>query len=536
MQEFLLGIKELPGVAGKLATGRLYAVMHDADLGLGVAGSTVAAACATSGVLWVAEEPSSCLALPGEPGRQVVECLSKGVLRIFQANAGGRGDVCRRMLKELDFLGGVKGGLVVVEGADRFLEHATPEAKAANMALWQQWAERVGCVVLWMFPRRAGQAGCEADLLRMPNRISGLARMRKSVDGVRWDIYYWFASEGLMADKSFHLNMDDCGYWRAADHEFAQAENAGPVMDADDVFVMRAALPGGRAAPDGWRIFETSEQMSEALSLAHAPTVVFHYDVGAPIETIAHPVFDLRRLAGPDIKIAVRTAGGRPRLGHEQLLLNVGANLVIADEAGFARMLSMLKSLQGQTYARALPASFEEAMNGVMAIAQSGYLAPADFGGAVSDVMKRSESLGVYNALVHLYLTPGLDVLETLRCCTMTRPGDFFTADDESLYVFLFACEEQNVSATLDRLFRLPVPVLFPAESRFFTAKEIDEALDEFEQRVSAGHCEDFTAALAQGTSAHGVPSEGADMTAHSPVHRAFTSVRHALALRTTQI
>ncbi|HXU92537.1 MAG TPA: cellulose biosynthesis protein BcsE [Gallionella sp.] len=536
MREHLIGIKELPDVAGKLAAGRIYVVMHDAEAGLEMACKTLAVACASGRAEWVAEDPSSYLKVSAELGREVAECLRRGDLRIFRMKAGGHRGMRLRLLNELDFIRVEPGSLIVVEGVDRFVEGDAAETWEEDVAAWQRWAERTRCAVLWMSPRRAGQSGHEADFLRMAHRFSGIARLRKSGGEVRWDIYYWFASEGLMADKSFRLGHDGCGNWRVDEREALRAEATEPAVDEDDVFILRAALPGGRSAP-GWRVFDTDEQMKAALSSARAPTVILNYGAGSPMEALARFIFELRRSIGPQVKIAVKEEGGRLRHSHEQLLLSVGANLVIPSETGFSRMQSLVKSIQGQVFARALPSDFDAALSGVVAVEQMGYLAPESFVGAVSEVMERSQPLEVNNALVRLFLTPGLDMLEALRYCTMKRPGDLCTADDESVYVFLFACEEQDISTTLDRLFRLPVSVLFTAESRFLSAEDVAGALAEFDQRASGTRYEDYTAALANRSSAEvQLPAGSFPSSAKNRTRAPFTAVPHALRLRATHV
>lgn len=532
MREHLLGIRKLPSVAGKLPGGRVCVVIHDDGQALEVACQTVVAACALGRAEWVAEAPSAGLGVPGELGGEVAECLRRGDLRIFEVRADEHRGVCRRVLQELDYLGAAQGSLVVVEGVDRFVEQS--ETWEADAAAWQQWAERTGCSVLWLCPRRAGQAAHEAELLRMAHRFSGLARLRASGDEVRWDVYYWFADEGLMVDKSFRLDTDGNGNWWVDQRDGLRSQDAERAVDEDDVFIMRAALPGGRSIPAGWRVFETVEQMNVALSSAHAPTVVFHYDVGSPLDGIARSVFELRRLIGPYVKIVVKEVGGRLRHSHEQLLLSMGANLTVPGETGITRMASLLRTIQGQAYSRVLPPGFEEAMASVVAVVRTGYLAPAEFAAEVSEVMERSRPLEVHNALVRLSLMPGLGMLETLRCCTMKRPGDLCTGDDESVYVFLFACEEQDIGTTLDRLFRLPVSVLFSGESRFLSADDIGDALAEFKLRA-AGYA-DHTAALAEKSGATMLPAGAAQAALKAPVRQAFSAVPSPLKLRATPV
>jgi len=512
--------------------------VHDAELGLEMASRTLVAACVLARAEWITETPAAYLGVHAELRREVAECLRKDTLRIFHAQTGERNDLCRRMLQELEFLGVEQGGLIIVEGVDRFAGQANRETWEADVTAWQQWAERNGCAVLWMCPRRPGEPSHQAKFQRMAHRFSGLARLHMTGDAARYDVFYWFAHEWLMTHKSFRLNSDSGGNWLVVERDTSTIDAADTPLDEDDVFIMHAALPDGRSAPNDWRVFDTSEQMCVALSSAHACTVIFHYNVGSPIEKLAHHIFELRRLIGPYLKIAVKKSGGRLRHSNELLLLSVGANLLIPSDMGYARMLNQLKSIQGHIFSRALPADFEVASASANFVTQTGYLAPEDFKRVVADVMVQTRSPDVHNALIRLYITKGLGVLETLRNCTMRRSGDLFTADEDSVYVFLSACEEQDISATLDRVFRLPVSVIFSDQTCFLSTVDIAGALAEFNRRASEKHYEDFSSSLENLFSAD-EQRISLYATATAPIQptsrRAFTAVPHVLQLRTTQ-
>ena len=65
------------------------------------------------------------------------------------------------------------------------------------------------------------------------------------------------------------------------------------------------------------------------------------------------------------------------------------------------------------------------------------------------------------HSLVRLPILSRVAQMDALQACLARRFGDIFTADHNSVYLFLFACREPDVSATLDRLFSVPVTELF---------------------------------------------------------------------------
>ncbi|MFZ5503475.1 MAG: cellulose biosynthesis protein BcsE [Pseudomonadota bacterium] len=504
MPEYSVGINNLPSAAAGMLAGRMYAVSHhDTDFGLRLMCEVLLAASADRRATWLAEaSPARAFNLlspsgiPAVAAQQMRQAAAQNRIRIFETGGVEHHTLRREMLAELDSVKVGKGSLVVIEGADRLFDSDALEAGNDSLGTWQHWAEQTKCTLLWMCPQRVGRIAPELDITRAAHRFSGYARLRKPDDGAHWDILHWFGPEGLIADKSFRLFAHWDKPWRAEPIEI-HAEVTPEAADESDVFITRAILAENQAAPAEWRIFETTEQMSAALSSATAATAIFHYDTDTPLEVIARTVFSSRFAGGSRIKIAVREVGVHLRYSQEQLLLKLGANLVIPAEINFSRMLNLLETLQGQVYSRPLQQDYEATIASAMPAAEMGYLAPKHFVTASIEALTRARALSVHNALIRFPLTVGLGALETLRCCTMKRPGDLCTADDKSVYVFLFACEEHDIEATLDRLFRLPVSVLFAGELRYLSTDDITQSLTELGLRAEETTLPDFTATMA---------------------------------------
>jgi hypothetical protein len=85
--------------------------------------------------------------------------------------------------------------------------------------------------------------------------------------------------------------------------------------------------------------------------------------------------------------------------------------------------------------------------------------------------------------LTRLTINPEIPHLDTLRACRTKRPGDIFTVDKDFLYIFLFACREPDIDATLERLINVPLGVFFEAEVRFPTYESILPVISKIEQQ-----------------------------------------------------
>ena len=540
MNEHFIGINKLPNAASRMMAGRMYAVVHnDAVLGLGLICEALIAACAMGRAEWIAEDDAGRafeLRASPETAKKMRLSVEQGDIRVFETAGAKPAKLSRTMLEELSHLEITKGSLMVIEGADRLLDSNTPEVWDKEVGDWQRWAAQSECALLWIFSKRVGRTDPELDIARVAHHFSGCARLRKSDNEMRWDIFHWFGAEGLIADRSFRLLAGKDKPWVAEPVETRAATAGDAAADENDVFITQAALAGGKPVPAEWQIFETSSQMIAALATTTAATAILHYNQGASLEDVAREIFVLRHSIGSRVKIAVREVGVRLRHSHEQLMLNMGANLIVPTEISFSRMLNLLGTIQGQVYSRPLQEDYEATIASVIPTAEMGYLAPADFVVSVSEAMERASALSIHNVLIRFPLTEGLGALETLRCCVMKRPGDLCTADEKSVYVFLFACEDNDIGLTLDRLFRLPVSVLFAGELRFLTASDIAESIAELNERATTTNLPDFKADMltASNESSALISDLAASVKPENiPVKVMTPAVRQPLRLRT---
>lgn len=515
-------------------SGRMYALSLDSELELQFVATTLKHATTAPAIVWITISPEAYLAAPIPVSTEINKALASERLSLYSANFDVADNICLDTLMELDTLGAIAGSLIIVSCVDRFIEAADPDRWQYNITAWKAWAEKCDFAVLWLYSHKLNAQTHQADLLRLAHQFSGYARLRRIHETARYDIYYWFSPDGILVNKSFRLGLNKQEDWYALERETLLTEGAEPAIDEDDVFIMRSALPEGRPAPNDWRIFETQEQMLQALSSAHACTVIFHYHVGTPIDTLAHILFELRRMAGPYLKIAVKKSGGRIRQNNELLLLNVGANILIPAETGFARMLTQLKSIQGQVFSRPLPRDFDIAATNIKTGAPMGYLSPSEFAKAIAELTNATSSLINHNALIRLFLSPGVSVFEALRSCTMRRAGDVFTADDRSLYVFLASCEAEDIAATLDSVFRLPVAVIFSEETRYLSSDDINTIVSGLLRLNEQEHYDDYSQGLAQSSQIEQqVQDRSAKPSAQSrALRRPYTSVHHTIGLR----
>jgi len=121
---------------------------------------------------------------------------------------------------------------------------------------------------------------------------------------------------------------------------------------------------------------------------------------------------------------------------------------------------------------------------------------------SIAATLQRSRALPVQSALLRLPLAYGLLPLDALRYCRIKRAGDLVTADDRSVFLFLYACRETDLDKTLERLFSLPLGELFSTEDRFLSPHTIRQAIDDLDIRHQQQAFPDLSAELAAVTKA----------------------------------
>lgn len=475
----ILAIKQIPPDATTLLPGRIYLLAHDEYAPMqSLAWTTLMAAGEFSSAKWVAAGD-----VDGELGTgtavalRMQKSVRTGKVRVLVRRGEAK---CARLLEEIDFYGIEKNALIVFDHADGTF--TDPQA----LLLLRAFAEEKECTLLLLCPTSGAgtwpQRGENAD------RLAGIAHFHRAAENLLWDISHWHGKNAAIANVSFLLTQQADGTLSAEAATTPlppQQESSG---DENEVYITRAAL-SGKTPPESWTVLDDYDALEAATACVTAASIILHFNQFAKFETLTHLVFKLRQSCGGRVKILVREVNLHLRYSQEQLLLKLGANLVIPAEVLFSRIISFVGMVQGQIYPRVPEADFDQAMNRIMPARKQGYLSPKIFIETVNSVLAKVESLSIRNALIKLPLAIGISPLIAIRSCWMKRPGDFCTADEDSVYVFLFACRESDIDLSLDRQFAFPLQDLFGLEVRFLTTDSIKEGMAELAALEKAGKC-----------------------------------------------
>ncbi|RFO98256.1 hypothetical protein DIC66_05985 [Rhodoferax lacus] len=299
----------------------------------------------------------------------------------------------------------------------------------------------------------------------------------------------WNGSQGPLYEVRLGLTQDAATQRLAFDGSQMHGQLARLVEAPDQytVIATRAALAGQRAAPADWQVVDTLADVQLAAQDAIAATVLLHSGPSGQQEELLRLVHRLRSQHGRALKIVVHETQDKLRANLEQALLHLGANTVVYREVGFARLQRLLHELHDQTFARAIAPDFESARADFMPDAQRGYLPMLAFCDSVEAMLTRTHSAGLPHSFLRLTMQTHVAHLDAIQASLALRDGDVLSADQNALYVFMFACAETDVDPALARLFSIAPSELFAAQTLYTSVDGMRTALRALREAARLG-------------------------------------------------
>ena len=410
-------------------------------------------------------------ALRAQPGKQGIDALME-VLQALVEQCGARGTT------------------FLIDGAEPFFSWQDAPALAVEGTRLGDWCAQERCALLLVMAPPVLEAGhASPDLQGFHGRFAGAVQLSQQQGQYTWEVAFWRDNQAVVAGELIRLRFapNEHRLMVASETYSDTIEEAGMLApDEDRVIVGRDAVLRERYIPEAWRVVDSNEAVVATASKSVAATAVLHYAGSRDLEMLAGQVHRLRRSAGRALKIVIREDREAMRQHYELLMLNLGANAVIAQRTPFARMQATIDGLQGQVFSRPILADYHNALSAVLTTTTSGYVTASTFVALVRDAVERSRMVRLPHVLLQLPLLPEIAHVDALRACHMNRAGDLCTAGSDCIYVFFFACRMDDVDAVCQRVFRRPMADLFQGDLRSGDNESITAVLNRFEADAAA--------------------------------------------------
>lgn len=415
---------------------------------------------------------------------------------------------------------GALGTMFLVEGAEAFFSWQDANALALEGVRLSEWSAGQHCgLLLVMAPPEPEEGHAPPDLQAFHGRFAGAVQLSRQLGQYTWEVAFWRDNQAVVAGEVVRLRFAQHEHrlMTAADTYSDTIEEASMLApDEDRVIASRDALLRERHIPAHWRVVDSNEAAVATASKSVAATVILQYVGSRELETLAGQVHRLRRGAGRALKIVIREDREAMRQHYELLMLNLGANAVVAQRTPFARMQATIDGLQGQVFSRPILADYHHALSAVLTTAACGYVPASTFIGLVRDALEHSKMIRLPHVLLQLPLLPEVAHVDALRACQMSRAGDLCTAGSGSLYAFFFACRMDDVDAVCQRVFRQPMAALFQGDLRSGDSASIASVLASFEADIAESPPPDYSTWLPARPAPHAEATHDNDPVATS--------------------
>lgn len=402
-----------------------------------------------------------------------------------------------RFFDEIDACGVTAQHAVLVQEGQAIFDWQNHDLLIKQWQAWKTWSADHYAPILLIIKDINGARGLLSSLRVLPELVPNLAVLDAVYGGGLLTIERW-AGQDESAHRQFGLKLPSQDKFLHSDGSEMEA-NRHEILDAPDqgrVIATAAVVFGVKGVPAEWTVVNDLSEMEVICHDSVAATLLVHADSDHEFEALSRFVHRMRLSHSRSLKIIVRETNNKLRYNNELVLLRLGANLMVYKEIPFSRLLQVISSMAAQTFSSKVENEYLLAVRAAEPNQIAGYLSPPTFCREVAAMLKRSECINLSHSMVRLSILSRVAQLDALQACQARRFGDIFTADENSVYLFLFACREPDVDSTLDRLFSVPVTELFSSHIIEPTPELIWEAVGQLRQDNENSPISDYSAML----------------------------------------
>lgn len=404
-------------------------------------------------------------------------------------------------VRELDYFEIPEHSFLVFDHADELLSLHDISLALDQVDILGKWLSQHQTTALLAFSR---VSDAHADTINaLMDNLTGIARLGGNKDGLELTFDYWQSPDGTVAAKNYRLSTLESGLYEASTQESVPESGAGEEIEATPeeadtdhhYFYMDPDLGSvAKVTPGVWQRVDTLLGMMHATRSSRSATAILRFQPDTNLRQLAETVHTLRLGMGRRAHIIVQEKLASLRYQNESLLLRLGVNLIVHKDVAPSRMPLMLESLKGQIFSRDVNIDFEEALTSVTPSPLRGYLLPARFVREVNVILERAGPLNIPYAMIIGQPAAETTMVDVLKRIKLTRTGDLFTADSNFCYIFLNACPQTVLLATVARIFGGSIETSL-ANPRFLIQRaEVDIELTGLAVAAERGGLPDYSA------------------------------------------
>lgn len=421
--------------------------------------------------------------------------------------------IIKSTLKELNAYKHLNNSLVLVHFNTADLASLSQQQLINCVQAYKKFSRETGACVLFI---ASGPDVVNTRFLfrRLNTTLDGLVYVDNDSAMRVLEYDYWHHSTGIVASQQYQLTISD-GQYVVQQNNIAEKEthSAGVFADEYDVWIVQSAIPEGTKLPSKYKTVKDNTELFSKGPKLEAATLVFAVTRYTDLALLGKQCFELRKNCGRWLKLVIQNVDGVIRHQDECLFLTLGVNLILYSFSEPSRLLSQIQSIQGFQFSRPLPPSVEHVLKFTENTFSKGYLPFIEFTKQVEVHSDSAVNLGVSGVLVKLELLPRIDPIHPLHLFHIKREGDVFSLVDNTVYLYLHACRENDVNNAIKHLFKLETSDFFSQQNIISDHFYIQQECKQLRRLFSGQKIVDYSAQLSENDSYKFAPNIAQSVT-----------------------
>jgi cellulose biosynthesis protein BcsE len=366
-----------------------------------------------------------------------------------------------QVLNELSFYKEIKNSTVIIHFPEFILEKLESRTLIQSLHQLKKFAKQKNVTLLFLF---VGESlSQQRAILQNENDIvSGLVTLDRDSLVQTACFEYWRHQKGITSNKHFYLKVEENKLLaEKVKSDLDESVHSSDILDLHEVYICEKLVPEGTILPPLYHRLPDNESIFKRGYDLKGATLVFAVSKYTDLKVLAKKCYQLRKHCGKWMKIVIKNIDSIIRHQDECLFLTSGVNLIWQRGTSISLVISQIQAIQGFQFTKNLPHTYADLDLFNEGSLKKGYLAIPDFIDEIKTQRKTALSIGVNGVLVILRVIDGIDPIHALRLFNIKREGDFFTASNSDVYLYLHACRENDVNQAFSHIFRLEISDFF---------------------------------------------------------------------------
>lgn len=302
------------------------------------------------------------------------------------------------------------------------------------------------------------QGAVHPQLIHLNDYLSGLCMLTSEAKCAHYQVKFWHHRFGIQTEQKFCLERTPLGFEVSLEPPLPE-----PAAHQDVSYLIQAhVLKKNTQLHDHWLLFDTVRDLLQQAASVPYGILLLGIANNNQIEELAQLLHS--QPLSPRQKHHILVKEITPCLRHRDraLLQACGVHLIIPHNFPDAQIMSVLDLLKQET--NCLPKQlldFQELKQSIDPPDQCGLISVQTFLTTLEPIYTAAQPTSMEHQLLQLTPSGELTASHCLRQMQLRRMGDIACIENKFVYLFLFACNTNEIEQALQNICQLPFNSLF---------------------------------------------------------------------------